>query len=314
MTRFYRSLALASIPLVFALACASNPAGSSGSAGSGGTGGAGGTGGEDPAELVVGGDRPVTVHVPPGLDPDKPSPLVILLHGYGASGFVQELLFQLKPQADKHGFLYAHPDGTPDAESKRFWNATDACCDFGGVGVDDVAYLSGLVAEIGQHYKVDPKRVYFLGHSNGGYMSHRMACDRSDLVAGIASLAGATWNDPTKCAAEKPVAVLQIHGTADDTVLYDGEMIMGVSYPGAVATTESWAQKNGCALTPSAGEALDLDATIEGAETSVSKYTTGCKAGGAAELWSIDGGTHIPGLGPNFAPEVVEWLLAHPKP
>ena len=314
--RFYRSLALVSTSFVLVAACSSNPPASSGGAGSGGTGGTGGAGGQggEAGELVVGGDRPVTVHVPPGLDPAKPSPLVILLHGYSASGLVQELLFQLKPQADKHGFLYAHPDGTFDSTSKRFWNATDACCDFGGVGVDDVTYLSGLIAEIGEHYKVDPKRVFFVGHSNGGFMSHRMACDRSDLVAGIASLAGATWSDPSKCTAEKPVAMLQIHGTADDTVLYDGESIMGVSYPGAVATTESWAQKNGCALTSSPGEALDIDATIEGAETSVAKYTTDCKPGGAAELWTIDGGTHVPGLGENFAPKVVEWLLAHPKP
>lgn len=312
MTRFYRSLVLVSTSLLLLAACGSDPPSSSGGAGAGGTGGDGGAGGEA-GDLIVGGDRPVTVHVPPGLDPAKPSPLVILLHGYGASGFVQELLFQLKPQADARGFLYAHPDGTVDADSKRFWNATDACCNFGGAAVDDVAYLSGLVAEIGQHYKVDPKRVYFLGHSNGGFMSHRMACDRSDLVAAVASLAGATYGDPSKCAAEKTVAVLQIHGTADDTVLYEGESIMGVGYPGAVATTESWAQKNGCALTASPGEALDIDATLDGAETSVSKYEADCKAGGAAELWTIDGGTHVPGLGANFAPKVVEWLLAHPK-
>ncbi len=311
MTRFYRSLTLVSTSFVFVLACSSNPPASTGA---GGSGGAGGAGGEEPGDLVVGGDRPVTVHIPPGLDPAKPSPLVILLHGYTASGLVQEILFQLKPQADKHGFLYAHPDGTVDAESNRFWNATDACCNFGKVPVDDVAYLSGLVTEIGQHYKVDPKRVYFVGHSNGGFMSHRMACDRSDLVAAVASLAGATWSDPAKCAAEKSVAVLQIHGTADDTILYDGGSLLDVTYPGAVATTESWATRNGCALTPTAGDPLDLDATLDGAETSVSRYPTNCKAGGAAELWTIDAGTHVPGLGANFAPAVVEWLLAHPKP
>ena len=30
---------------------------------------------------------------------------------------------------------------------------------------------------------IDPDRVYFFGHSNGGFMSHRFACDRADLVA-----------------------------------------------------------------------------------------------------------------------------------
>jgi polyhydroxybutyrate depolymerase len=59
---------------------------------------------------------------------------------------------------------------------------------------------------------------------------------------------------------------------------------------------------------------VDLDATIPGAETSVSMYRSGCQANGAAELWTIDGGTHVPGLGAEFAPRVVEWLLGHPKP
>jgi polyhydroxybutyrate depolymerase len=303
----YSSLAVVSTTFVL-VACASDPPSNTG--GAGGSGGGGGGAGD----LVVGGDRPVTVYVPAGVDPAKPSPLFILLHGYGASGFVQELLFQLRPQADAHGFLYAFPDGTVDGGGKRFWNATDACCNFDGSTVDDVAYLSGLVDEIGQHYKVDPKRVYFLGHSNGGFMSHRLACDRADLVAGVASLAGATWLDPTMCNPSKPIAVLQIHGTADDTVLYGGEEIAGVGYPGAVATTEAWAQKNGCAMTSEAGVAIDIEATNDGPETSVSRYESGCQPGGAAELWTIEGGTHVPGLGPEFAPKVVEWLLAHPKP
>jgi polyhydroxybutyrate depolymerase len=275
----------------------------------------GGGGGGEAAPLVVGGDRPVTVHVPPGLDPKKPAPLVILLHGYGAGGLIQELYFQIEPLADQHGFLYAHPDGTVDSSGKRFWNATDACCNFDGSKVDDVAYLSGLVAEIGQHYAVDPKRVYFMGHSNGGFMSHRMACDRADLVAAIAPLAGVTWSDPSKCAPSAPVSVLQIHGTADPEVIYTGSSINGDTYPGAVETAQEWAKLDGCdASSPEMGAALDLEGALDGAETTVQRFTTGCKASSAVELWSIQGGTHIPALGPNFAPDVIDWLLAHPKP
>lgn len=309
MKRFYPSLVIASTTFVLASACSSAPPASSGS------GGAGGAGGEAPGELVVGGDRPVTVHVPPGLDPKKPAPLVILLHGFSASGLVQELVFQLEPESDKRGFLYAHPDGTPDQDGKRFWNATDACCDFYKTGVDDVAYLSGLVTEIGQHYAVDPKRVYFLGHSNGGFMSHRMACERADMVAAVASLAGAVWKDPSKCNPSAPIGVLQIHGTDDQTVLYaGGDTLNGGVYPGAVETTEIWAQKNGCSSTPTAGEAIDIDQPLGGAETNVSKYETGCQPGGAAELWTMQGAGHVPGLGPNFAPKVMDWLFAHAKP
>lgn len=274
------------------------------------------TGGDPPEEtgdFVVGGDRPVTVHVPPGIDPAKPVPLVILIHGFGASGFVQELVFQLQPESDKRGFLYAHPDGTVGADGKRFWNATDACCDFGKTNVDDVAYLTGLVKEIGEHYAVDPKQVFFTGHSNGGYMSHRLACDKPDVIAAVASLAGATYLDPTKCKAAEPIGVLEIHGTKDESVLYDGEMQNGMGYPSAQETVAIWAEKNGCAATTTEGMSMDIDSLLAGNETLVTRHDN-CKPGGAAELWTMQEASHVPGLGPNFAPALVDWLFAHAKP
>lgn len=306
---FYRALAIVSTTFVLTVGCSS-------SSNDGGQSSSSSTGGEiidETQDFVVGGDRPVTVHVPPGLDPAKPAPLVILLHGFGASGLVQELVFQLQPESDKRGFLYAHPDGTIDMDAKRFWNATDACCDFGDTKVDDVAYLSNLVKEISEKHAVDPKRVFFTGHSNGGFMSHRLACDKPDIIAAVASLAGSTFLDPAKCTASEPVSVLQIHGTKDDSVLYEGEEINGVGYPSAAETIAIWAGKNGCEAVAESAPPMDIDTLLEGNETIVTRHEN-CKPGGAAELWTMQGATHVPGLGPNFAPAVVEWLFAHPKP
>ncbi len=274
------------------------------------TGGTGGGGGAPP----IGGDRPVTVYVPSGYNQAVPTPLVILLHGYSASGLVQELYFQLEPLAEERGFLYAHPDGTVDSTSKRYWDATDACCAFAGTPVDDSAYLAGVVDDIKAAYNVDPKRVFFLGHSNGGFMSYRMACDHADTIAAIASLAGAMWDDTSKCTPSEPVSVLQIHGTADATVLYDGGLFAGHPYPSAETSVLDWATYDGCALQSTAGADLDLDSSLPGAETTVARYADGCDPGGAAELWTIAGGGHIPSLSPDFAPAVVDFLFAHPKP
>ncbi len=307
MHDFYRALALVSTTFVLTMGCSSNTDGGAQSSSTGGNIV------DEPQEFVVGGDRPVTVHVPPNLDPAKPAPLVILLHGFGASGFVQELVFQLEPESDKRGFLYAHPDGTIDADKKRFWNGTDACCDFGNTMVDDVAYLSGLVKEISEQRAVDPKRIFFTGHSNGGFMSHRLACDKPDLIAAVASLAGSTFLDPAKCTAAEPVSVLQIHGTKDDTVLYNGETINGVGYPSAMETVAIWAGKNGCNATAETTAPIDIDAQLDGNETLVTRHAN-CKPGGAAELWTMQEAAHIPGFGPNFAPALVDWLFAHPKP
>ena len=133
--------------------------------------------------VAFGGARPVQLYVPTSYSDAKPAPLLILLHGYGAGGLIEDLYLNLRASAEKYGLLYAHPDGTTDKKGNKFWNATDACCDFDKTNVDDSKYLSGLVVEIEARYKVDPKRVYFIGHSNGAFMSYRMACEHADMVA-----------------------------------------------------------------------------------------------------------------------------------
>ena len=100
------------------------------------------------ADIVVGGDRPVTVHVPPGYDPSRPAPLLIGLHGYASNGQEHASYFHIDDAAAQRGYLYAWPNGTLDSQQNRFWNATDACCDHEGSGVDDAAYLETLIKEI----------------------------------------------------------------------------------------------------------------------------------------------------------------------
>jgi polyhydroxybutyrate depolymerase len=284
-----------------------------GSSGGSAQGGGSAGGGLPAGPVVVGGDRPVEVFVPSSYD-GAPMPLVILLHGYSASGAIQESYFDVLPIAEELGFLYAYPDGTTDPAGERFWNATDACCDFYASGVDDSTYLRAVVEEIRAELAVDPKRIHVLGHSNGGFMSYRMACDHADLVASVASLAGATYLDATACAPSEPVAALQIHGTADATILYDGGLLVGTPYPGAAATAEAWADDGGCTPTTEWLADRDLEVGIAGAETTTLSWSDGCDPGGGAELWTIQGGAHVPALAPDFARQVVTWLLDHPKP
>ena len=273
-----------------------------------------------PAALVVGGDRPVAVHVPATYDASRPAPLIILLHGYSASGDEIDQYFGLGPAADKQGFVYAAPDGTKDSSGNRFWNATDACCNFNGSTVDDVAYLSSLIADIQGKLAIDPKRIAIVGHSNGGFMSYRMACERADLVAAIVSLAGETFANPADCKPSAPVSVAQAQGTADEVIAFNGggPLTDGAGpYPGAEATAATWATYDGCGAKPSAIDAkIDVDADLangaDPAETSVQAWS-GCAANAAVQLWTIPGGTHVPSLTPAFADALVQFLVDHPK-
>ena len=177
------------------------------------------------AQTIDAGRGEVPVHVPASYDRDTPAPLILLLHGYTASGAQQDAYFNLSSLVDDYGFILVAPDGTEEASERRsrFWNASSSCCNFFGSDVDDVAYLTRLIDAVKADYAIDDSRIALFGHSNGGFMSYRMAHDRSGIISAIASLAGADQGgSPTN-----PVHVLQIHGTADTVIAYDGGSFRG---------------------------------------------------------------------------------------
>ena len=245
--------------------------------------------------------RPVQ---PMGPDQWRPSeeaiPLVILLHGFGATPEAQDLLLKFSPQVDTERFVLLIPEGTENPDGTFFWNATDVCCDFYDSGVDDVAYLSSLIDEAEAAWGEGLSGVYITGHSNGGYMSYRMACDAPERLDGIAPLAGSTWNDPGDCAVGDPVPVLHIACTEDDSVLYDGSD----SYPGAVEAADRWAERAGCTGTEDGG-ALDLIDSHAGDETTVVDYT-GCTH--PVSLWTMEGVGHVPIVNERYAQEMLAWF------
>ena len=266
------------------------------------------------AQTIDAGRGALPVFVPSTYDGDAATPLIVLLHGYTSSGEGQNAYFGLSGLVDRYGFIMVAPDGTKETEGdkQRFWNASTACCDLFDSKVDDSAYIATLIDRVKSAYAVDDKRVYLIGHSNGGFMSYRMAHDRSGTIAAIASLAGLDQTD--RPVPPNPLHVLQIHGTADTAVAYGAGEFLGAESSGARASVEQWAAYNGCDAAGQDSGTFDLDAGLEGAETDVTRYTSGCRAGGSAELWTINEGGHVPVLSEHFMSLVVEWLMGHPKP
>jgi polyhydroxybutyrate depolymerase len=245
-----------------------------------------------------------------------------MFHGYSVTGAIEEAYLDMASASDAAGFLFAYGDGTVDPKGFRFWNATDACCDDYGIQVDDVQYFDAIVDDVQAGHSVDARRIFVMGHSNGGFMSHRLACDRAQRIAAIVSLAGAQWDDPTRCAPVEPVSVLEIHGDADTTIRYGGGStanadagIVGGTYPSAHTTVATWAQKNGCTgALADTGQTLDVDALLPGNETKVETYG-GCPASIDVQLWTIQGGIHEPNLNrPAFGQMVWGFMSAHARP
>jgi len=253
----------------------------------------------------LGGQRPAKVYLPDNYSPEKQWPILFLLHGYGASGAMQNLYLGVSSQVNKKGFILVIPEGTPDIRGKKFWDATDWCCNFYSPKIDDVTYIKQLMKEAKSRFKVDQNKVYFFGHSNGGFMSYRMACELSEEVTAIVSLAGTSFLDPKKCSPKKPVSVLHVHGTNDSTIKYAGDPNY---YSSAKETVERWAKRNECKSTLENQSNIGISRLI----TNV-KAAKNCSGGSQVELWTIEGGSHIPGFTPIFTPSAIDWLLSKSK-
>ena len=279
----------------------------------------------DPPVTVDLQGRPYDIFLPPNLDPTKPAPLFLELHGFTSKTSDpmpwagEEMANLFVPEAQKRGIIAVTPHGSFDPTLNHFyWNATDSCCDIAGTNPNDIGYLMAVIQDVSSKYKVDPKRIFVFGHSNGGFMVNRMACDQADKIAGVVSLAGETYLDQTLCAASAPIAFLQVQGNADMTVPYDGGHPEGIATqpvaPGAVQTTQDWATKNLCNLTPDTSQpSITLMTSSTSPDTFKTVYTQ-CEGNGDTELWTIQGGPHSPSFTSAWAPAVFDFLLAHPKP
>lgn len=255
---------------------------------------------DPPREIGAGQGRPTEVLLPDDYSIERRYPLVILLHGFGANGALQDFVFRLGDRVTRNQFILVRPDGTMNQNGERFWNGTPECCDFGQTDVDDVAYIAALIAEAKQLYAVDPARVRLAGHSNGGYMSYRYACEGTAPVDRIAVLAGSTFIDAGECRNPAEIDLLHMHGTRDDTILYEANLprgeVSGVPTIGAEATVARWAARAGCRAEAEVVEMRDhhnrLRVGDDPAESDIVRYND-CADGRLIELWRGNTADHL---------------------
>ena len=254
-------------------------------------------------------DRPADINLPTEHDGTTRLPLFILLHGYGASGPQQDAYLGFSRAVRAVGGYSIIPEGTVDVTGKRFWNASESCCNFAGSSVDDDAYLLSLIDAAEAAVPVDPTRVYFFGHSNGAFMAMHMACTHADRITAIGTLAGTEAVDFTCTTLARPVSVLHLHGTADTTIQYGGGTVGAASFVGAEAVVSRWVSRDGCDATGTPGTAFDWDTVVAGAEATPNVFG-GCDGGASVELWTLTGSGHIPVTNGVGMRSIIDWLLA----
>ena len=187
--------------------------------------------------------RDYIVHIPSSYDNKVPIPLVLCFHGYGgtASGISYT---NFNDVSDTANFIVVYPQGTL-LKRKSHWNVGGWTLDS---KIDDVGFISSLLDSLSERYNINQSRIYSAGMSNGGYMSFLLACQLSDRIAAIASVTGSmTPQTYNLCNPQRPIPVLQIHGTNDQKVPYKGNRKWSLSINKVL---EYWINHNNCDITP----------------------------------------------------------------
>jgi polyhydroxybutyrate depolymerase len=209
--------------------------------------------------------RTYRLHVPRGYRPDRPIPLLVLLHGHGASGAQIERSTMMSAKADKEGFIAVYPDGSGLPHS---WQSRD------------VSFIAQLIQQLRRQYNIDSKRIYIAGHSNGGSMAYRLGVELDTLVAGIGVSAGLLSDQLAALPARSAVTLVAVHGRSDTTVPYDGRG-NSLSVPSSVRT---WAKRDGCNSAP-----IDLALVPNKV---IRRTYEGCEGSSAVELVMLADLTH----------------------
>ncbi len=152
---------------------------------------------------------------------------------------------------------------------------------------NDVAFIVRMVDAVSAAYGLDTRRVYIAGYSNGGFMAERVACERSDRIAGLATV-GASLREVlgNGCALSHRLPVVQFHGTGDLIVPYNGEPTL----KSAVAASGFWARHATCGGGISTTSLPNPD-PFDGSSVTLLRQT-GCPSNAEVRLYRINGGGH----------------------
>lgn len=179
-------------------------------------------------------------------------PLVIMLHGSGLTAADMRATSSMDSLADARHFIVAYAQGMG---SPSDWNAGNCCGDASAMGTDDIAFLKAIISDVSVRIKLDRRRIYVAGFSDGARMAYRVACEMSSQIAAIAAVSGSLVTSP--CAPPRVMPVIAFNGTADPSVLY-GEATAVPLPPGVPVSAASfppvvrfWMASAGCKNTSS---------------------------------------------------------------
>lgn len=147
-------------------------------------------------------------------------PLVFVLHGYG--GKAEGYCPQMVETAKRHGFAVCYPQGEKAPKGKTGWNVGYPKQE--GMKTDDIDFICDLARHVQKKFNLSRQNTFFSGMSNGGEMCYIMAMQHPEAFTAYASVAGLTMEWAYRSMSpKKAVPLMEIHGTADKTSMWDGD-------------------------------------------------------------------------------------------
>jgi polyhydroxybutyrate depolymerase len=197
---------------------------------------------------IEGRTRSYIVKVPPQYT-GQALPLVVVLHGWTATGALAEIYTGMGAKAEKEGFVAVFPDGL-GAKDYLGWNVD--FINLTGQVTDDVKFVDQLIDQVEAEVKIDKRRVYVCGHSNGAMLSHLVGAKLGNKLAAIGVVAGTIGLDtqtPAKLISDPrdAMSVMILHGKQDAMVGYNHDakaLLIGVS---ALDSALWWVRADLCA-------------------------------------------------------------------
>ena len=239
--------------------------------------------------------RTYIVHVPPGAG-DTPLPVLLAVHGGGGNAAGFQRYAELDRVADRERFVVVYPNGTGPLPNRLLtWNAGDGCCGYAlNNNVNDLGFAASVINDVALRTRIDQRRVYATGHSNGAIFAHRLAAERSGIIAAIAPVAGAL--DVRTFAPTRAVPVMQIHSVDDPRALYAGGF--GPPFPGTDVRVlhqsvqsglDRWIAANGCVTRP---DTLAAKRENPSGQSALLLVWKGCRDGSEVAHWKLTGSGH----------------------
>jgi len=247
--------------------------------------------------FTVTGKEPRTYYLNVPANNSKNTPLPLLLAFHSRTTNAQELLrsTSIGDFVNDMGFVLATIDGSVHEYSS--WNAGTCCTPATDFKEDDVELSSLIIDSISSMYSIDPNRIWALGHSNGGMMSYRLACDLSDKISGVAMVGGALMDD--SCNPSKPVSLLHIHGDNDGTIPFTG----GGKFDVPDIQTS--------VIKPNSNFSCDIAPNEVVTQVRINQIVWNCEHGAQTKLMNYLDNGHEWHLA--YTKEILRFLFAHPR-